>query len=243
MSYQSAVEVYDKWHDRLPVDETADSPWHRMVRARLRPVDLQGKRVLEIGCGRGGFAAWLARLDAGPSEIVAADFSSAAVDKGRSFAAQNGLKNLTWKVADIQNLGEGDNEFDTVISFETIEHIPDPPQGVRELARVLKPGGRLYLSTPNYLSSIGLYRVYCYLRGKTFDECGQPICHVTLLPKTRRWIRSAGLSIIETNSCGQYLPFPGRPPIELRFAEKPQFIMRWFGLHSIVVAQKPTASG
>jgi 2-polyprenyl-3-methyl-5-hydroxy-6-metoxy-1,4-benzoquinol methylase len=210
------------------------------MQSRIRPmIDLADRRVLEIGCGRGGFACWLARQEPGPSEIVAADFSSLAVDKGRRHAKQAGLSKIRWDVRSIEDIGGPDNDFDTVISFETIEHVPNPPQAVSELARVLKPGGRLYLTTPNYLSTIGLYRGYCYLRKKKFDEGGQPICQVTMLPKTKAWVSRAGLKIIEATSCGQYLPFPGRPPIELSWLEHPRFLMKNFGLHSMIVAEKP----
>ncbi|HEX3315372.1 MAG TPA: methyltransferase domain-containing protein, partial [Gemmataceae bacterium] len=133
-----------------------------------------------------------------------------------------------------------DAEFDTVTSTETIEHVIDPPLAVRQLVRVLKPGGRLFLSTPNYFSTIGLYRLYCVMRGKTFDECGQPICQWTRILKTRRWVQEAGLRVIETTSCGHFLPFPGRPWIRLRWAEWPRPIMKWFGHHSLVVGEKPS---
>lgn len=126
-----------------------------------------------------------------------------------------------------------------MISCETIEHVPDPPLAVRHLAQVLKPRGRLYLTTPNYLSMIGLYWAYCWVRGKKFDEGGQPICHLTMVPKTRTWVRAAGLQVVETDTRGQYLPFPSRPPIRVNWLEHPHVLMRWFGLHSLVVGQKP----
>lgn len=238
----AARDAYDRWHDALDVDVAADAPWHRMVQAHLDAVrDLADRRVLEIGCGRGGFSCWLARRPTPPAEVVAADFSPAAVAKARGHASANGVTGVRWEVADIQTLGPFGAEFDTVISCETVEHVPDPPRAVRQLARVLKPGGRLFLTTPNYLSSMGLYRVYCWARGKTFDECGQPICQVTMLPRTRRWVRAAGLRILASDSTGQYLPFPRRPPIRLTFLEHPRPVMRWFGLHSLVVAEKPVA--
>jgi len=234
-------DAYDTWHRRHEVDAEADSPWHQMIKARLDPSrDITGRRILEIGCGRGGFACWLARHPAGPAEVIAADFSLAAIAKAEQFAAAQGIIRVTWAVADIQKLNHFGPEFDTVISCETIEHVPDPPLAVRNLAQVLKPCGRLYLTTPNYLSMIGLYRVYCWVRGKTFDECGQPICQLTMVPKTRSWVRAAGLRVVETDTSGQYLPFPGRPPIRVNWLEHPHVLMRWFGLHSLVVGEKPT---
>lgn len=233
-------EVYDEWHTRHDVDAEADAPWHRMIKARLDPPrDLANRRVLEIGCGRGGFASWLARHPAGPHKVVACDLSPVAVAKAAGFAVEHGVTTVQWDVADILRLEQFVDEFDTVISCETIEHVPDPPLAVRQLARVLRPGGRLFLTTPNYLSTIGLYRAYCWMRGKKFDEGGQPICQVTMLPRTRRWVRSAGLRVVETESTGQYLPFPRRPPIKVGFMEYPRFLMRWFGHHSLVIGQKP----
>ncbi|HUR56027.1 MAG TPA: methyltransferase domain-containing protein, partial [Gemmataceae bacterium] len=147
-------------------------------------------------------------------------------------------------VADIQKMEQFvDASFDTVFSCETIEHVPDPPLAVRQLARVLKPGGRLFLTTPNYLSTIGLYRVYCWVRGKKFDEGGQPICQVNMTVKTRRWVNRAGLRVVRTAGHGQYLPFPGRPPIRVPFLERPHFLTKWVLLHSLVVGEKPAAKG
>ena len=235
-------ESYDDWHARHPVDVEADAPWHRMIRAELDPVrDLAGKRVLDIGCGRGGFATWLAKRQAAPREVVGCDFSPVAVGMAERFAAASGVRNTRWEVADIQRLEQfADGEFDTVFSCETIEHVPDPPLAVRQLARVLKPGGRLFLTTPNYFSTIGLYRAYCWVRGKPFDEGGQPICQVNMAFQTRRWATQAGLRVVRTAGSGQYLPFPGRPPIRLGFMEHPHFVMKWLGLHSLIVAVKPT---
>lgn len=237
----AAREAYDQWHAKLDVDAEADAPWHRLVKAHLDPArDLAGRKVLEIGCGRGGFACWLARQPSAPAEVVGCDFSPVAVEMAGRFAASLGIKNTRFEVADIQKLDQfPDATFDTVFSTETIEHVPDPPLAVRQLARVLKPGGRLFLTTPNYFGSMGLYRVYCWVRGKPFDECGQPICQWTMFHRTRRWVRRAGLHIRASDGTGHYLPFPGRPPIKIEFLERPRPLMKWFALHSLVVGVKP----
>jgi 2-polyprenyl-3-methyl-5-hydroxy-6-metoxy-1,4-benzoquinol methylase len=233
---------YEAWHDSLEVDSKADTPWHSMVKQHLQPNrDLVGKRVLEIACGRGGFACWLMSQPQRPSELVAADFAATAVHKGRCFANQLGLYDIQWETADIQAIDHPAESFDTVISCETIEHVPSPRQALSELARVLKPGGRLFLTAPNYLSLSGLYRTYVRLRGRTFSEAGQPINHCLLLPQTRRWVVQTGLRIILIDGIGHYLPFPRGSGIELSQLNNPvvRVLMRWLGVHSMIVAEKP----
>ncbi|HEV2989831.1 MAG TPA: class I SAM-dependent methyltransferase [Candidatus Angelobacter sp.] len=234
-----SANVYDEWHARYSVDAQADAPWHRLIKAHISPEDLAGKRVLEIGCGRGGFSCWLAQQPHAPREIVASDFSSTAVQMGEQYAQAQGLRGITWEVGDIQRIAYPDSIFDTVISCETIEHVPDPRRAVAELCRVLKPGGRLFLTTPNYLGMMGLYRAYLRLRGRPFTEEGQPINNFVLLPLTRSWVRHTGLHIVRTTSIGHYLPFPRRPPIEFPVFNHGGLFTRWFGLHSLTIAEKP----
>lgn len=232
--------AYEAWHERYAVDGEADTPWHGLVKQYLEPArDLAGRRVLEVGCGRGGFACWLAAQSERPREIVAADFAASAVRKGQAFAAARGLSGITWEVGDVQRLAHADASFDTVVSCETIEHVPAPRLALAELARVLKPGGRLLLTTPNYLGALGLYRGYMRLTGRRFTEEGQPINNFLLLPVTSTWVRRAGLRVTAVDATGHYLPFPGRAPIEAPFLNNPRWLQRWFALHSIIVAEKP----
>jgi ubiquinone/menaquinone biosynthesis C-methylase UbiE len=243
MSTDTARTLYDAWHDRYPVDADTNTPWHRLVRTHLDPArDLAGRRVFEIGCGRGGFACWMAGGVTASGKVIAADFSGTAVDKARAFADRQGVRGVSWEVGDIQRIAHPDSSFDTVVSCETIEHVPDPRRAVDELARVLRPGGRLFLTAPNYLGTMGLYRIYLRLRGRRYTEEGQPINNALLLPLTRSWVARAGLRVLFTAAVGQYLPVPGRPPITLNRLEQPHGVLHWFALHSLIVAEKPCAS-
>ena len=232
-----AREAYDAWHDAFSTDPDANSPWYRLIKTHLRPQDLNGRRILEIGCGRGDFTCWLARESGDIAEIWGADFSATAVRKAQAFSKSRRLR-AHWLVTDIQSIAAPSSNFDIVFCCETLEHVPDPRKAVTELVRVLKPGGRLFVSTPNYTGLMGLYRGYLRLVGSPYTEVGQPINHFTTLPRTIRWIRSTGMRITGFDAVGHYLPFPGRPPIEMNFLDNPRWLMRWTGLHSLVMAQK-----
>ena len=235
-----ARDAYDEWHSQFDLEEDAHSPWHRLVRDHVDVArDLDGRRILDIGCGRGGLSAWIARSSK-PSRHFAIDFSKVAVEKGRAMAAQASLPGIEWMLGDIQNIPCADASMDSAFSCETIEHVPDPALAVRELARVLRPGGRLFLTTPNYLGVMGLYRAYLRLRGRPFTEIGQPINQFTMLPRTIRWMNRAGLEVLATDAIGHYLPFPRRPPIHLTWLDEPRFLTHWLALHSFVLARKPS---
>lgn len=229
---------YNEWHDRYDVDRGDATPWHRLVLSHIDPErDLRGKRVIEVACGRGGFAAKLSALTAPAPRLVAGDLSSAAVSKGKASADRAPLGWIGWEVVDAQSLSHAGASFDTAISCETIEHLPDPRAALAELFRVLKPGGRLLLTTPNYLGPMGLYRGYARLRGRPYTEEGQPINNFMMLPLTVAWVKRAGFRIVAVDASGHYLPWPGRPPRELSSLEAIRSL-RWLALHSLVVAEK-----
>lgn len=236
---ETAQSIYEDWHKRYDVDKETTAPWHSLVKTNLNiDRDLTGKTVLEIGCGRGGFACWMASLPMRPSRLIAADFAHSAVDKGNAFAASQGLKGIEWEVADIQNIPHEAATFDTVVSCETIEHVPNPKRAIAEMARVLKPGGRLFVTTPNYLSTMGLYRCYMRVTGRRFTEEGQPINNFMLLPLTRLWVARSGLRVRVVDAIGHYLLLPKQSPRAISVLDQKRWLLRWFALHSLVVAEK-----
>jgi ubiquinone/menaquinone biosynthesis C-methylase UbiE len=226
---------YDTWHASISTAAALDTPWHRMVQAALEPPrDLAGRRVLEIACGRGDFAAWCVSRLTPPALLVGGDISGAAlrIARGRVGAPAP----TAFFQADAEAIALASATFDTVICCETLEHLHEPRAALKELARVLRPGGRLFLTTPNYFGPMGAYRAYLRLMGRRYSEEGQPVNRFLLAPRVRQWVRRAGFAIVRTDSTGHYLPWPGRAPILVRDSA-PWFSA--FGLHSLIVAERP----
>jgi 2-polyprenyl-3-methyl-5-hydroxy-6-metoxy-1,4-benzoquinol methylase len=107
--------------------------------------DLGSARVLEAGCGEGYGAAMLAA--GGPERVVALDYDAAAtVHVRRSYPDVAVVR------GNLVALPFGDGTYDAVVSLQTIEHLWDQAAFVAECCRVLRPRGRLILSTPNRLT-------------------------------------------------------------------------------------------
>jgi SAM-dependent methyltransferase len=99
-----------------------------------------GAAVLDVPCG-GGLALRGVRPDQ-ELRYVAADISPAMLERTRRHAARLGRVTEAM-AADIERLPFADNEFDLCVCFNGLHCLPDPARAVRELARCLKPGGRL----------------------------------------------------------------------------------------------------
>lgn len=111
-------------------------------------------RVLDAGCGGGGMPLSMAEeADAVVGIDPAPRFQSAGVTLGRERA----MRNLKFAQADGMFLPFRTGTFDLVLSHAVIEHVPDAPLYLRECARVLAPGGHVYLSTAPYLSFAGAH--------------------------------------------------------------------------------------
>ena len=234
MSDDAARQAYDAWHARLATEESATDlgPWHEAALPHLGP--LAGAAVLEIGCGRGSFSARIA--GDGARRLVAADFSFEAVRVARERIGDGPGRGCL--VADVMRLPFADGAFDVTCSFETIEHVTDPGRAVAELVRVTRPGGRLIITSPNYLGFAGLYRIYRRLIGRPFTEMGQPINQPLLLPWRVRLLRRLGCRVDLVDGFGHYLYLPGRRPVRMPLLDRCRPVTRWFGLHSLTVATR-----
>jgi len=108
--------------------------------------DIRDKSVLNIGCGYGWFELWA--LSAGVKKITGTEIGDENLSTARKHIRDT---RAAFEVASAIDLKYPESSFDTVTSWEVIEHIPKgtEPKMFLEVARVLKPGGVFYLSTPN----------------------------------------------------------------------------------------------
>ena len=136
--------VADEYSDdaRLRKRASAYTGVHTGVDARepavAAVIGAKPKRILEVGCGWGELAEWLARETG--AEIVAIDISPHMVGLARE-------RGIDAQVADVQALPFPDGAFDCVVAAWMLYHVPDLDRGIAELARVLSPGGTLVAVT------------------------------------------------------------------------------------------------
>lgn len=110
-----------------------------VTRAGLRP----GDRFLDVAAGSGALSIPAARLGA---EVVATDIAPVMVERLQARAEAEGLDNVTGRVMDGHSLDFEDNTFDVAGSQFGVMLFPDLPRALREMVRVVKPGGRVLVT-------------------------------------------------------------------------------------------------
>lgn len=105
--------------------------------------DTKGLRVLEVGCGRGVGTDIIFRRF-GARQVHAFDLDPDMVKRARRRLSVYPAERLKLYVGDAAAIEEEDESFDAVFDFGIIDHIPEWPRAIAEVARVLKPGGRFF---------------------------------------------------------------------------------------------------
>ena len=101
-----------------------------------------GERVLELACGPGGLGLAAAARVAPGGEAVLSDVAAGMAEIAAARAQALGVSNVSTRVLDLERIEEPDASYDIVLCREGLMFAPDPGRAAREIARVLRPGGR-----------------------------------------------------------------------------------------------------
>jgi 2-polyprenyl-3-methyl-5-hydroxy-6-metoxy-1,4-benzoquinol methylase len=215
---------------------------------RISPY-LSGK-WLDYGCAEGGYSEQL--LHRGASEVVGVD-----VDRDRiELATEKFIQNASFVSFDGTTLGFENETFDGAFVNEVLEHVADESQSLKEIFRVLRPGGYLVLMSPNRWFPVEGHAIF--VRDRRFG----PVPLVPWLPErlTRHFtsarnywprqlvsqVRQSGFAILETAFIWPVLEqYPWLPPVwieryQRRIRRLDQIpIIRRLGVSTLVVAVRP----
>ncbi|MFZ4895663.1 methyltransferase domain-containing protein [Plantibacter sp. Mn2098] len=112
--------------------------------AHLLPHLRPGQRVLDLGSGPGTITLDLARIVA-PGDVIGVDASADVVDHATKLAADAGVVNVAYRTGDAYALDLPDDSVDVAHAHQLLQHLADPVAVIRELHRVVKPGGVIAL--------------------------------------------------------------------------------------------------
>jgi arsenite methyltransferase len=104
-----------------------------------------GERVVDIGCGAGIDSLIAARMVGSEGQVIGVDMTPAMLNKARRAADEAGLESVIFRQGYGEELPVADEWADVVISNGVLNLMPDKDAGLKEMARVLKPNGRLQI--------------------------------------------------------------------------------------------------
>ncbi|WP_108798764.1 bifunctional 2-polyprenyl-6-hydroxyphenol methylase/3-demethylubiquinol 3-O-methyltransferase UbiG, partial [Xanthomonas fragariae] len=147
---QSELDKFAALANRWWDADGPQKPLHALNPVRLDYVsawsELAGARVLDVGCGGGLLSESMARVGA---QVTAIDLAPELVKVARLHCLESGVQ-VDYRVQSVEDLSiEQPGGFDAVTCMEMLEHVPDPIAIIRACASLLKPGGKLFLSTLN----------------------------------------------------------------------------------------------
>ena len=143
---QKFSDVAHKWWDK----NSEFKPLHEINPLRVSWIDqlesLQGKRVLDVGCGGGILSESIYFKGA---EVTGIDLGEKSLNVAKLHQLESGAK-VNYRLVSVEQLAEeAPASYDVIVCLEMLEHVPDPASIVAACAKLVKPGGVVFFSTIN----------------------------------------------------------------------------------------------
>jgi 2-polyprenyl-6-hydroxyphenyl methylase/3-demethylubiquinone-9 3-methyltransferase len=202
-------ELAHKWWD----PDSEFRPLHQINPLRLGWIEqlagpLDGRRIVDIGCGGGILSEAMARKGA---EVLGVDLAERSLKVAQLHALEAGIDNVRYREVAAEALAEeGPGQFDIVTCMEMVEHVPDPAAIVAACAKLVKPGGWVFLSTLNRSPKSFLFAIVGAEYLLRMLPAGTHEYAKFIRPsELATWSRSAGLDLLHTRGM-EYNPLTKR---------------------------------
>lgn len=186
-------ELAQRWWDPAGPQKAL----HALNPARLGYVadrcTLRGSRVLDVGCGGGLLSEAMAQAGA---DVTGIDLAPNLLKVARLHGLESGAK-VDYREMSVEALaGEAPGTFDAVTCMEMLEHVPQPASVVAACARLLKPGGQLFLSTLNRTpAAFALAIVGAEYVARVLPKGTHQYRDFIKPSELAKWLRDAGLEL------------------------------------------------
>ncbi|HET7793946.1 MAG TPA: bifunctional 2-polyprenyl-6-hydroxyphenol methylase/3-demethylubiquinol 3-O-methyltransferase UbiG [Rhizobacter sp.] len=201
-------ELAHRWWD----PESEFRPLHQINPLRLDWINglapLQGRRVLDVGCGGGILADSMARKGA---QVLGVDLASKPLKVAQLHAAEAGTSGVEYREVAAEDLAaEMPGHFETVTCMEMLEHVPDPSSIVKACATLAKPGGWVFFSTINRNPKSFLFAIVgAEYMLKLLPQGTHEYARFIRPSELAQWCRDAGLELRSTRGM-EYNPLTRR---------------------------------
>ena len=167
---------------------------------------LVNEYVLDAACGTGVVARSVAAAIGSSRRITGVDFDPVMIAKARSLRPD-----IAWQEGDLHNLPFEDSFFDLVICQQGLQFLPDREAGLRQLYRVLRPGGRMVLGIWTELAKSPGHAVLFAALGRLLgtDTTRPPAWSLTDENQILKLVSAAGFIGVETATCSLQTRYPG----------------------------------
>lgn len=176
-------------------------PWAREIIRRGEPSD--GEHILDLACGTGVVTRQILASGTAPGSVTGADHSAGMLEVARRIASEMGL-DAEWVEADAADLPFEDDHFDLAFCEQALQFFPDRPAAMRELRRVLKPGGRAVFCVQRELEANPMLRAQAHALERHVDaDAGAAVRAICGLPdagELRSLFEGAGFDEVNVES-------------------------------------------